>query len=196
MRIAIASGKGGTGKTLLSTHLASWLLQRTDEPVTYADADVEEPNGHLFLHPEIDEERRYAEPVPELVPDTCTGCGECQRICAFNAILAMGTRVLVFPELCHSCGACVTICPVDALVEKPREMGTITLGHAGRLRTIQGRLDIGEARATPLVDAVIDALPAEGIAVIDAPPGSSCPVMAAATASRPPTSLTGPTSTP
>ena len=119
MRVAVASGKGGTGKTLVSTSMA-WLLARDGHPITYVDADVEEPNGHRFLHPDLVEHQRYARPVPELIRKTCSGCGECQRFCQSNAILALPDRIMLFPELCSSCGGCVLACPEMALGEKAR----------------------------------------------------------------------------
>jgi MinD superfamily P-loop ATPase len=180
-RIAIASGKGGTGKTLVSTSLA-WLLARDGHPVAYVDADVEEPNGHLFLHPELSDCRRYARPIPELTQKTCSGCGECQRFCQFNAILALPDRIMLFPELCSSCGGCVLACPEKVLSEKPREIGNIETGTAWAeprhpIRFLAATLDVGEARATPLIGGLLDRIEDPGIVLIDAPPGTSCNVM-------------------
>ena len=128
MRIAVASGKGGTGKTLVSTALVRhWA--RLEADVTYADADVEEPNGHLFLKPEIERTRRFTTPVPRL-EGACEGCGRCQEACAFHAILAFKERVTVFPPLCHSCGACVNACVPGVLRMVPREIGTMREGRA------------------------------------------------------------------
>jgi MinD superfamily P-loop ATPase len=181
MRIAVASGKGGTGKTLVSTSLA-WLLAREGHPIAYVDADVEEPNGHLFLHPELTDCRRYARPVPELIRKTCSGCGECQRFCQFNAILALPDRVMLFPELCSSCGGCVLACREMALGEKPREIGSIEAGTAWTedrhpIHFLAATLDVGEARATPLIGGLLDRVEDPGIVLIDAPPGTSCNVM-------------------
>ncbi len=181
MKVAIASGKGGTGKTLVSTSLA-WLLARDERRVAYVDADVEEPNGHLFLHPDLCDRQRYARPVPDLVGETCSGCGECQRFCQSNAILALPDRVMVFPELCSSCGGCLLACNESALTERPREIGTVESGTAwtesrGPIRFLAATLDVGEARATPLIRGVLERIEWPGIALIDAPPGTSCSVM-------------------
>jgi MinD superfamily P-loop ATPase len=181
MRIAVASGKGGTGKTLVSTSLA-WLLARDAHRVAYVDADVEEPNGHLFLHPELGDRRRYARPVPKLVGEACSGCGDCQRFCQFNAIVALRDRIMLFPELCSSCGGCVLACRDHVLTEVPREIGTIEAGTArggaGRpIRFLSATLDVGEARATPLIRGLLDRIEDGGIVLIDAPPGTSCSVM-------------------
>jgi MinD superfamily P-loop ATPase len=181
MRVAVASGKGGTGKTLVSTSLA-WLLARDGHPITYVDADVEEPNGHLFLHPELSDCQRYARPVPELMRETCSGCGECQRFCQFNAIIALPDRIMLFPELCSSCGGCVLACREMALGEKPREIGSIETGTAWAetrhpIRFLAATLDVGEARATPLIGGLLDRIEDPGIVLIDAPPGTSCNVM-------------------
>jgi MinD superfamily P-loop ATPase len=178
MKIAVASGKGGTGKTLISTSLA-WLLAKAGHRVTYVDADVEEPNGHLFLHPEITNRQRYARPIPELKDETCSGCGECQRFCQFNAIIALPDRVLCFPELCSSCGGCVLACPEKALAEVPREISTIEAGNAfdatgHRIRYLAAILDVGEARATPLISGLLKNIDDVGIVLVDAPPGTSC----------------------
>lgn len=181
MRVAVASGKGGTGKTLVSTSLA-WLLARDGHRVAYVDADVEEPNGHLFLHPEPIDRQRYARPVPELIRKTCSGCGDCQRFCQFNAIVVLADRIMLFPELCSSCGGCLLACREMALAEKPREIGSIETGTAWAealhpIRFMAGTLDVGEARATPLIGGLLDRIEDPGVVLIDAPPGTSCSVM-------------------
>lgn len=178
MRIAVASGKGGTGKTLVATNMA-WLLAERGVPTAYLDADVEEPNGYLFLGPSWEEERRHTVEVPILANGACSGCGECQDFCVFNALVALDDRILVFPELCHSCGGCVLTCPERALVTSPREVGTVRRGRAGKVTFSDGVLDVGEARAAPLVDAVLEGRVNGTIGIVDAPPGTSCPVMAA-----------------
>lgn len=179
MRIVIASGKGGTGKTLISTNLTR-LLSEQGHRTTYADADVEEPNGHLFLHPQINSKCRSSVWVPSLNGTECNGCGKCQEICAFNAILSVKGTVLVFNELCHSCGACLLACPDQVLVETRREIGTIYRGTTGNAAFISGRLDVGEARATPLINEVVCRSEHKGeIVITDAPPGTSCGAVAA-----------------
>ncbi len=179
MRIAVASGKGGTGKTLFSTNLAHlWSMQ--GQSVTYVDADVEEPNGHLFLKPEISVETRFRVRIPSLGDASCAGHGKCQEICAFNAILSVGGKVIVFNELCHSCGACVLACPENTLFEVDREIGTICEGRVGSTNFLSGRLDVGEAKATPLIEEVVtNREKQEGLVIIDAPPGTSCSAIAA-----------------
>ncbi len=176
MRIVVASGKGGTGKTLVATSLA-WYRAAQGAGVTYVDADVEEPNGHLFLKPSFDATRRLAVQVPRL-QGQCDSCGRCQEACAFHALLAVKGKILVFPELCHSCGACVTACRADVLQMGPREIGTVREGRAGPLGFRDALLDVGEARATPLIEAVVRD-PGEGLVLVDAPPGTSCPAVAA-----------------
>ena len=183
MKISVASGKGGTGKTLISVSLARLLADR-GRAVTYVDADAEEPNGHLFLSPRIDTERRFSVKVPVLEGGSCEGHGKCQEICAFHAILATKGKVLVFNELCHGCGACILACPDDALTEADRDIGTISAGDANGVAFHGGTLDVGEARVTPLIAGVVeDALAAttgeERIVLIDSPPGTSCSAIAA-----------------
>jgi MinD superfamily P-loop ATPase len=181
MKVAVASGKGGTGKTLVSTSLA-WLLARDGHPSAYVDADVGEPNGHLFLHPGLSDRQRYARPVPELTRKTCSGCGECQSFCQFNAIIALPDRIMLLPELCSSCGGCVLACREMALGEKPQEIGSIETGTACAetrhpIRFWGATLDVGEARASPLIRGLLDRIEDPGIVLIDTPPGTSCSVM-------------------
>jgi MinD superfamily P-loop ATPase len=185
VRIAIASGKGGTGKTTLATNLAAMLVGR-GTTVRLLDADVEEPDCHLFLRPVV--ERR--EPVSVLVPTVddgrCTACGVCAEVCAFHAITIIGSTVLVFPELCHSCGACSLLCPEDAISEEGRdtgvvEYGSVKAGDRPVFPLVTGVLSIGEAKAVPTTHATIASLEGadEDVILIDAPPGTSCPVIEA-----------------
>ncbi len=181
MKITFASGKGGTGKTLFSTSLA-WRLRATGRSVAYVDADVEAPNGNLFLKAELGEAERFTVPVPKLTTETCAGteCSACQDACAFHAILPLPSSVMVFPELCHSCGACVTACPYDVLVEVPRELGSIFRGVSeGGIPVVIGEVDVGEARSTPLVEGVVEEEIDADVIIVDSPPGTSCAAMAA-----------------
>lgn len=175
MIIAVASGKGGTGKTTVAVNLAICLR----EPVTLMDCDVEEPNCHIFLNPEIQCRERVSLPFPIVDESLCDGCGECGRACQYNAIVALKTKPLVFPSLCHGCGACVNACPVNAINEGKREIGTIESGTARHVNFVQGCLDVGQTLAPPLIRAVKRRRTAEGISVVDCPPGTSCPVIAA-----------------
>ena len=175
--IAIASGKGGTGKTTVAVHLAAWLAGR-GEAVQYLDCDVEEPNGHLFLKPVIETAEPAAIPVPVVDNDRCTACGQCAAVCEFNAI-AMLKKPMVFTELCHGCGACTLVCPVEAIREEPRAIGTVETGQAGPIRFAQGRLNVGEPMSPPLIRAVKNRRDPAAIALFDSPPGTSCPVIAA-----------------
>ncbi len=176
MRIAIASGKGGTGKTTVATSLAT-VLSQAGRGAVYVDCDVEEPNGHLFLRPHIEERERGTILVPEVDDDACTNCGLCREACRFSAILPLPDTVLVFPKLCHGCGGCALACPEGAITEVPRPIGDIESGRAGALGFVHGRLDVGEAMAPPLIRQVLEKVSEERDAIIDAPPGSSCPVV-------------------
>jgi MinD superfamily P-loop ATPase len=183
VRIAIASGKGGTGKTTVATGLAV-TLSSAGVPVRILDCDVEEPNAHLFLRPEFSEARDVTIPVPSVDEGACTGCGVCGDVCAFNAIVPVGGSVLLFPELCHGCGACALLCPEHAITEIPRAVGVLESGRAGvgaKIGFAHGRLNVGEAKAPPVVEAVaaLADVPTGEVTIIDAPPGTSCPVIAA-----------------
>lgn len=175
MIISIASGKGGTGKTTVATNLALVLGDR----VELLDCDVEEPNAHLFLKPQIDRTEQVDTPIPLVDEAKCTFCRKCAEICRFNAIAVVGRKVLVFPELCHSCGGCVAVCPEGAITEIGRELGTVNYGHRNGIKFINGRLRVGEAMSPPLIKRVRASRDPERITLIDAPPGTSCPVIAA-----------------
>jgi MinD superfamily P-loop ATPase len=176
MIISVASGKGGTGKTLVATSLALSLEKGT---VQFLDCDVEEPDAHLLLRPSLDSARPVMLPVPKVDETRCTFCGHCSEVCAFNAIAVMGRTVLLLPELCHGCGACAYLCPEDAITEGGREVGTIEVGMAGNVRFAQGRLAIGEAMPVPVIRAVKALADTSTAVIIDAPPGTGCPVVEA-----------------
>jgi MinD superfamily P-loop ATPase len=175
MQVAVASGKGGTGKTTVAVNLAHVLAE--EGPIQLLDCDVEEPNAHLFLHPTQHEVREVNIRVPAVNRARCTGCGKCVEACAFHAIAVLGEKALVFPELCHGCGSCVRVCPTGALHEEPRRLGIVSRGSAGRIDFVQGKIDVGAALAVPVVKAVKRAAWA-GDVILDAPPGTSCPVVA------------------
>jgi len=178
VKIAVASGKGGTGKTTVATNLAA-LLASKGRRVFYADCDVEEPNGHIFLKPTITDSSRIGVPVPEIDPTRCTGCKECGKACQFSAIICIDKEVLTFSELCHGCGGCSLVCPEDAITEVQREIGDIEQGSVDGIGFIQGTMRIGEAMSAPLIHAVKQKLPSSGVVILDAPPGTSCPVIEA-----------------
>jgi MinD superfamily P-loop ATPase len=185
MRVAIASGKGGTGKTTLATSLAALLAGR-GVAVRLLDADVEEPDCHLFLHPVVERREPVTVPVPVVDDERCTACGVCAEVCAYRAITVIGSTVLVFPELCHACGACSLLCPEQAIHEEGRETGVVEHGRValpGRasLSLIAGTLAVGEAKAVPTTRATMVAAQGSPVVVelVDAPPGTSCPVIEA-----------------
>lgn len=175
MIISIASGKGGTGKTTVATNMALAI----GEEVTLLDCDVEEPNAHLFIRPEITETVTVSAPVPKIDMDRCTLCRKCAEICRFKAITVLPKTVLTFPEMCHSCGGCVRICPENAVSEVGRELGVVETGSKNGLAFVHGRLRVGEAMSPPLIRKVREHIRPGGINIIDAPPGTSCPVIAA-----------------
>ena len=174
LRIAVASGKGGTGKTTLATNLAAVLASTDKGRVTYLDADVEAPNGHIFLHPEIRDQIAVRMPVPVVDEDRCTLCGRCAEFCQYSAIVSLGRQVLVFPELCHGCGGCRLVCPEEAIQEIDRRIGVVETGRAGSISFVQGRLDVGHPLAPEVIRAAQRQLSGEGVQIVDAPPGTAC----------------------
>ncbi|MBN2537012.1 ATP-binding protein [candidate division WOR-3 bacterium] len=187
MTVAVASGKGGTGKTTVAVSLA--LVSGSQ----YLDCDVEEPNGHIFLKPDI----RRVEPVNKLVPqvdlERCTFCHRCSQACAFHALAVLPKQVLVFPELCHSCGMCEWLCPEGAISERELPIGVVETGDSLDVELapgdddaqpdyvvipfVQGRLNIGEPMAVPVIRAVKREIRTDRDAILDVPPGTSCPVV-------------------
>ena len=176
MRIAIASGKGGTGKTIVSTNLALAAARRGLR-VAYIDCDVEEPNGQLFLKPQITSSRAIGRLHPSVDETKCTHCGLCGEICQFSAIVCIGERVLVYPELCHACGGCILVCRSEAITEVDKQTGIVETGTAEAIRFVQGTLRVGEAMSTALIRQVKGKLGNEDLTILDCPPGTSCPVI-------------------
>ena len=174
MIISVASGKGGTGKTTVATNLALSL----ESDVQVLDCDVEEPNAALFIRPDMQESVSITTPVPDVDMEKCTLCGKCAEICQFKAIVVIGETVLPFHELCHSCGGCMRVCPEDAITETDRVLGTIERGRRNGLEFVHGQLRVGEAMAPPLIRKVREYTRPGVTTIIDAPPGTSCPVIA------------------
>jgi MinD superfamily P-loop ATPase len=176
MILAVASGKGGTGKTTVAVALA--LV--APRPVRLLDCDVEEPNAPLFLKPDVRRREPVCIPVPSVEESRCDACGACGRACQYHAIVSLKTRPIVFPELCHGCGGCVAACPRGAIAEVGREIGVVEAGARDGIEFVHGRLHVGQAMSPPLIRAVkrhvagVDAL-----TILDCPPGTSCPVIAA-----------------
>lgn len=177
MDIAIASGKGGTGKTLISTNLAK-ILAEMGKDIHYLDCDVEEPDGHLFLKPEIIEEREILLESPSSVDEEkCAKCGKCSDACKYNAIAVVNEKVLFFPELCHVCGACSLVCPNDAIIETERKIGDLKNGHSGDVEVTYAALKTGEGGMSPRLIQEVRKENSGWINIIDAPPGTACPAV-------------------
>jgi len=176
--VAIASGKGGTGKTTIAVNLARFLADSAKK-VRYLDCDVEEPNGHIFLKPNLVSRENVVVHVPQVNQDKCIACGECGKICQFNAIVCVKEHVLTFEQLCHSCGGCRRVCPADAIDDKPVEIGVIETGNAGQIKFVSGKLSIGNIRAPKLISCVKKNITGDCVTVIDVPPGTACPTVEA-----------------
>jgi MinD superfamily P-loop ATPase len=179
MIISVASGKGGTGKTTVAVNLALSL-----NSVQFLDCDVEEPNAHIFLKPEFKERIPATIPVPMVDESKCDCCGKCREVCAYNAIAVFPSdkerkgSVLIFPHLCHGCGGCSLLCPQKAIREENKEIGIVEMGNCGDMQFVHGRLTIGEIMSPPLIKQVKGYINPKRTVIIDAPPGTSCPVIA------------------
>ncbi|MEJ2635750.1 MAG: ATP-binding protein [Calditrichia bacterium] len=171
MKIAVASGKGGTGKTTIAVNLVLSV-----ENANYLDCDVEEPNGHLFLNPDIEKEETVGRLLPEIGYDRCNFCGDCAKVCEYNAITVLPKQVLLFEEMCHSCGACAYFCPQNAIKETEKPIGILREGkiYPEGCGFVEGRLNLGEMMASPLISHVKAKVQPDCINILDAPPGTSC----------------------
>jgi MinD superfamily P-loop ATPase len=172
MIISIASGKGGTGKTTIATNLALSLGK-----VQVIDCDVEEPNANIFFNAEIKEREDVTVEIPEIDKEKCDYCGKCSEFCAYNALAVVPSDVLVFPELCHSCGGCEIVCPQNAINWKRKPVGKIEHGVTNGVDFFHGLLNVGEIQAVPVIKALKKKIDKQGNVIIDAPPGTSCPVI-------------------
>jgi MinD superfamily P-loop ATPase len=179
MNLAVASGKGGTGKTTIAVNMACFLAY-SGQQVQYLDCDVEEPNGYIFLEPQFGQRKPARITVPVIDSNRCTSCGECSKKCQFKALVNLPGNMLLFPELCHSCGLCALVCPEGAITEGEREIGVIETGVGkGNVNFAQGVLRVGEPMAAPLIRQVKREYLSGHIRIIDCPPGTSCPVVEA-----------------
>lgn len=174
MIVSVASGKGGTGKTTVATNMALSIPN-----TQLLDCDVEEPNSHIFIKPEIKKRDFVFIPVPEVDKSKCDGCGKCQEVCAYNAIAVLKSKVLIFPELCHGCGSCNYFCPQNALKEVNKDIGVVETGNKGNLKFSHGKLKIGEMMAPTVIKAVKRKILKDRTVIIDAPPGTACPMISA-----------------
>jgi MinD superfamily P-loop ATPase len=174
MIISIASGKGGTGKTTIAVNLALSLLKGT---VQLIDCDVEEPNSHIFLSPSIHQVTSVGISVPRIDESKCTYCGKCAKVCEYHAIAVILKSVLVFDELCHGCGACSYLCPEKAIFEVERGIGIVQEGSSDGIPFVNGVLNVGEPMASPLIRKVKEKIRKDKIVILDAPPGTACPVI-------------------
>jgi MinD superfamily P-loop ATPase len=181
MKISIASGKGGTGKTMVATSLAlSLAALNLEQPPLFLDCDVEAPNAHLFLQPTLTEQREVGLLIPSVDETKCTHCGKCAEVCQYHAIVVLGQKTLVFPQLCHGCGSCTVQCPEKAITEIPDRMGVIERGSASAgISFARGVMDVGEPMAVPIIRQLKKwEQPApDRVVIYDAPPGTSCPVV-------------------
>lgn len=174
MKLSIASGKGGTGKTLVATSLAASLHSQRGRGITIADCDVEEPNAYLFFPDRtLLEEESCQVVVPVVDEEKCTHCGKCSKACNYHALAVLPQTVLIFPQLCHGCGACSIVCPEKAISESSRSIGEIFHARSEGMDIVWAKLALGEARTTPLIKAVKDRAQSDTV-IVDCPPGTSC----------------------
>ena len=175
MIISVASGKGGTGKTLVATSMA--LSLKDKGKVQLLDCDVEEPNAHIFIKPVLIRKEAVSIPIPKVDETRCNYCGKCAEVCAYNAIAVMKEKVLVFPELCHGCGACSYLCPEAAISEEGKEIGLVEIGSSNGMEFVHGKLNVGEAMAPPVIRKVKEHINPKRTVIVDVSPGTSCPVV-------------------
>jgi MinD superfamily P-loop ATPase len=176
MRVTIASGKGGTGKTTVATGLA-YIACKSGLKTAYLDCDVEEPNGSIFLKPTITSKRTVGIPVPVVDETKCSHCGKCGKVCRYSAIVCIKETVVVNPGMCHGCGGCTLVCPEKAITETDFPIGVVERGYSDSLDVVQGTLTVGRAMSPPLIRAVKRELLSAELTIIDSPPGTSCPVV-------------------
>jgi MinD superfamily P-loop ATPase len=167
--VAVASGKGGTGKTSVAVNLAVSL-----DSVQLLDCDVEEPNAYLLLHPEQKKQEPVYVTIPKIDEAKCTHCGSCAKVCQYGAILALKQQILLFPELCHSCGGCMLFCPEDAITEEKNRIGSLNFGYSNNIALVYGELEIGKPMPVPIIKAVKQQISKHKNVIIDSPPGTSC----------------------
>jgi len=171
MKLAVLSGKGGTGKTFVSVNLAA------SSKATYVDCDVEAPNGHLFFKPNELEIEKVNVNLPVINQNKCTGCRKCIDFCKFNALAFIKDKPIVFNEICHSCGGCMLLCPQKAITETKKNIGEIQEGMSDDIKVMTGMLNIGEVSGVPIINKLLSKISNDKISVIDCPPGSACVVM-------------------
>lgn len=172
--VAFASGKGGTGKTSVVLNTAKAFSQ----DIFVFDCDVEEPNCHIFLENIFTEEKEVTVFNPVINKEHCTGCGECSRFCERKALVCWGSPPIFFPEMCSGCGGCKLVCPANAISEGERVIGKIQVRKNGNIHLVSGIMNIGEESPVPIIRKLKSMIPKDNITFIDAPPGSSCPVVA------------------
>jgi MinD superfamily P-loop ATPase len=170
MIVSVASGKGGTGKTSVAVNMVLSLSK-----VQLLDCDVEEPNAHILLHPNIHKTEQVYNLIPRINKEFCSFCGECSKFCQFNAIFVASEKVLVFPELCHGCGGCAMVCPTKAITWEKHKIGVLKFGSVGDLALVYGELEIGKPMAVPVIKAVKGQIKEDKDVILDSPPGTSCP---------------------